>query len=99
MRANTRWEVDEPMSTPTLSRRISSSPSSVRPALEKKTRPPGSSVIHPCISSWPGLAGSPRDRGVGCRPGQCLNKQDARDKPAHDGGEEEVTHSCGSSPV
>jgi hypothetical protein len=45
MRENTRCEVDEPMSTPTLSTTISSSPSSERPVEEKKTRPPWSSVV------------------------------------------------------
>src|ERR1700730_7465790 len=40
MRENTRCEVDEPISTPTLSTTISSSSTSERPVLEKKTRPP-----------------------------------------------------------
>src|ERR1700712_2899915 len=43
MRENTRCDVDEPISTPTLSTTISSSPSSERPVLEKKTRPSCSS--------------------------------------------------------
>src|SRR5262249_17034709 len=41
---NTRWEVEEPISTPTLRMQISSSPSRLRPVLEKKIRPPCSSV-------------------------------------------------------
>ena len=45
MRENTRCEVDEPMSTPTLSTTISSSSSSERPVEEKKTRPPWSSSV------------------------------------------------------
>src|SRR5262245_28511086 len=54
MRENTRCEVDEPMSTPTLSTTISSSSTSERPVLEKKMRPPiCSSVViqlHPlCV--------------------------------------------------
>src|ERR1700675_1639436 len=44
MRENTRWEVDEPISTPTLRMQISSSSESVRPVEEKKIRPPCSSV-------------------------------------------------------
>src|SRR5260221_5458488 len=44
MRENTRCEVDEPISTPTLRIQISSSPSRLRPLLEKKIRPPCSSV-------------------------------------------------------
>src|SRR5262249_24210693 len=49
MRENTRCEVDEPISTPTLSTTISSSSTSERPVLEKKMRPPcaSSSVIVP----------------------------------------------------
>src|SRR5580692_7372310 len=44
MRENTRWEVEEPISTPTLNTQISSSPSRLRPVVEKKIRPPASSV-------------------------------------------------------
>src|SRR5882672_8735982 len=44
MRENTRCEVDEPISTPTLRMQISSSPSRLRPVEEKKMRPPCSSV-------------------------------------------------------
>src|SRR5262247_595599 len=52
MRENTRCEVEEPMSTPTVSRQISSSSASERPALEKKMRPPrASSVIRPLAPS------------------------------------------------
>src|SRR5690349_19228953 len=40
MRENTRCEVDEPMSTPTLSTQIWSSSASVRPVEEKKMRSP-----------------------------------------------------------
>src|SRR5690606_12675974 len=45
MRENTRWEVDDPMSTPTLTRRISSSSSRLRPMLLKNMRPPELSLI------------------------------------------------------
>src|SRR5213080_3800738 len=45
MRENTRCEVDEPMSTPTLRTTISSSSTSERPVLEKKTRPPTCSSV------------------------------------------------------
>src|SRR5215469_320592 len=45
MRENTRCEVDEPISTPTERMTISSSPSSVRPLLEKKIRPPSASSV------------------------------------------------------
>src|SRR5215813_4852887 len=45
MRENTRCEVDEPMSTPTVRRQISSSSASVRPVLEKKMRPPSASAV------------------------------------------------------
>src|SRR5262245_18223323 len=48
MRENTRCDVDEPMSTPTLSRRTSSSVSRVRPVDEKKIRPPWSSLLIRC---------------------------------------------------
>src|SRR5260370_26102663 len=44
IRENTRCEVEEPISTPTLRIQISSSPSRLRPMLEKKIRPPCSSV-------------------------------------------------------
>src|SRR5262245_28414577 len=58
MRENTRCEVDEPMSTPTLRTMISSSPSSDRPVLEKNTRPPWASSditrVHQ-HASWPGM--------------------------------------------
>src|SRR5262245_1957846 len=43
MREKTRCEVDEPISTPTLSTTISSSSTSERPVLVKKMRPPSSS--------------------------------------------------------
>src|SRR6266568_9075920 len=43
MRENTRCEVDEPISTPTLKTTISSSSTSERPVLEKKMRPPSAS--------------------------------------------------------
>src|SRR5262245_31459972 len=43
MRENTRCEVDEPISTPTLRMTISSSSTSERPVLEKKMRPPSAS--------------------------------------------------------
>src|SRR5205814_846151 len=45
MRENTRCEVDEPMSTPTLRTTISSSSTSERPVLEKKMRPPTCSSV------------------------------------------------------
>src|SRR5262245_1302460 len=45
MRENTRCEVEEPISTPTERMQISSSPSSVRPLLEKKIRPPSASFM------------------------------------------------------
>src|SRR2546421_6894349 len=45
MRENTRWEVDDPISTPTLRTTISSSSTSERPVEEKKMRPPSSSLI------------------------------------------------------
>jgi hypothetical protein len=45
MRENTRCDVDEPMSTPTLSTTISSSSTSERPVLEKNTRPPTASSV------------------------------------------------------
>src|SRR3989442_15202412 len=49
MRENTRCEVDEPISTPTLRTTSSSSSTSERPELEKKMRPPcaSSSAIVP----------------------------------------------------
>src|SRR5947208_15398403 len=45
MRENTRCEVEEPISTPTLRTTISSSSTSERPVLEKKIRPPTSSSV------------------------------------------------------
>src|SRR5262245_45916696 len=45
MRENTRCEVEEPMSTPTLSTTISSSSTSERPVEEKKMRPPWASSV------------------------------------------------------
>src|SRR5262245_13434760 len=51
MRENTRCEVDEPISTPTLRTTISSSSTSERPVLEKKMRPPSASpsvMTHCC---------------------------------------------------
>src|SRR3954447_13329685 len=45
MRENTRCDVDEPISTPTLSTTISSSSTSERPVLEKNTRPPTASSV------------------------------------------------------
>src|SRR5262249_46161401 len=45
MRENTRCEVEEPMSTPTLRTTISSSSTSERPVEEKKMRPPSSSSV------------------------------------------------------
>src|SRR5258708_1889528 len=47
MRENTRCEVDEPISTPTLSTTISSSSTRERPVLEKKIRPPALSSFMP----------------------------------------------------
>src|SRR5262249_35386917 len=52
MRENTRCEVEEPISTPTLSTTISSSSTSERPVLVKKMRPPSPSsavmaTVHP----------------------------------------------------
>src|SRR6266852_851749 len=52
MRENTRCEVEEPISTPTVSRQISSSSASVRPVEEKKMRPPSASSV---IGSRPQL--------------------------------------------
>src|SRR5262249_49372239 len=43
MRENTRCEVEDPISTPTLRTTISSSSTSERPVLEKKMRPPSAS--------------------------------------------------------
>src|SRR6478672_8553109 len=43
MRENTRWEVEDPISTPTLRMTISSPSTSERPVLEKKIRPPSTS--------------------------------------------------------
>src|ERR1700683_3523128 len=73
MRENTRWEVEEPISTPTLNMKISASPSRLRPVGEKKNRPPASSVsmfiqfpirsaLSPqkCRSPAHGLSASPR---------------------------------------
>src|SRR5215470_1489542 len=45
MRENTRCEVEEPMSTPTLKTTISSSSTSERPVEEKKMRPPCASSV------------------------------------------------------
>src|SRR5262245_2099484 len=45
MRENTRCDVEEPISTPTVRRQISSSSASVRPVLEKKMRPPSASSV------------------------------------------------------
>src|SRR5262249_49934384 len=45
MREKTRCEVDDPISTPTESTHSSSSSPNVRPVLEKKIRPPISSVM------------------------------------------------------
>src|SRR4051794_13727747 len=45
MRENTRCEVEEPMSTPTLRMTISSSSTSERPVLEKKIRPLGACSV------------------------------------------------------
>src|SRR6516164_2701072 len=45
MRENTRCEVEEPISTPTLRTTISSSSTRERPVLEKKIRPPCASSI------------------------------------------------------
>src|SRR5580704_12596923 len=50
MRENTSCDVDEPMSTPTLSRQISSSSMRVRPVFEKKMRPPASLVMRRTLS-------------------------------------------------
>src|SRR6266705_6639258 len=55
MRENTRCEVEEPISTPTLSTTTSSSSMSERPVLEKKIRPP-------CASSSAIMPGAPCSR-------------------------------------
>src|SRR5438105_15069005 len=55
MRENTRCEVEEPISTPTLSTTTSSSSTSERPVLEKKIRPP-------CASSSAIMPGAPCSR-------------------------------------
>src|SRR5437868_6406168 len=61
MRENTRCEVDEPMSTPTLSTTISSSSTSERPVEVKKMRPPwDSSSITVAILSRAGELGHHR---------------------------------------
>src|SRR6266571_1958779 len=57
MRENTRCEVEEPMSTPTLRRRISSSSSRLRLTLLKNILPPAS-LIEPFLL----LASFPRRR-------------------------------------
>src|SRR5262249_41946290 len=54
MRENTRCEVEEPISTPTLSTTISSSSTSERPVEEKKTRPPSASSALMTSRSCPG---------------------------------------------
>src|SRR5438105_11034948 len=51
MRENTRCDVDDPISPPTDRMTISSSPSRVRPLLEKKIRPPSASVMRLSRSS------------------------------------------------
>src|SRR5215203_3762998 len=59
MRENTRCDVDDPMSTPTLRTTISSSSTSERPVLEKKTRPPTASSfiqVVPLFNVMAGLA-------------------------------------------
>src|SRR5262245_6708600 len=61
MRENTRWEVDEPISTPTLSTTISSSSTSERPVEVKKMRPPwASSSVTVAILSRAGEFGHHR---------------------------------------
>src|SRR5262249_177912 len=56
MRENTRCEVEDPISTPTLSTTTSSSSTSERPVLEKKIRPP-------CAPSSASMAGAACSRG------------------------------------
>src|SRR5882672_10189251 len=56
------WEVDEPMSTPTLVRRISSSTSRLRPVLLKKIRPPSSLIGYSQIQCHP----EAESRGISC---------------------------------
>src|SRR5687767_8840753 len=71
MRENTRCEVDEPMSTPTLSTTIWSSSSSERPVEEKKMRPPLASCstgISQCALSCGRGATQPSNR-VECLSG------------------------------
>src|SRR5262249_51712589 len=66
MRENTRCEVEEPISTPTLSTTISSSSTSERPVLLKKMRPLSFS---PAI--MPTVPPSPIRRGAACAPASC----------------------------
>src|SRR5215471_10327976 len=61
MRENTRCEVEEPMSTPTDRMQISSSPSSERPLLEKKIRPPSAS---PSVMLCPSLYAAEQNAGI-----------------------------------
>src|SRR5262245_43163016 len=67
MRENTRCEVEEPISTPTLSTTISSSSTSERPVLVKKMRPPSSSsAIMATVR--------PSRRVAACAPASCARE-------------------------
>src|SRR5882762_10124184 len=64
MRENTRCEVEEPISTPTLRTTISSSSTSERPVEEKKMRPPSASSV---IIEITNLCKSRATKPVQCR--------------------------------
>src|SRR5229473_8608814 len=74
MRENTRCEVEEPISTPTLSTTISSSSTKERPVEEKKVRPPSASSV---IARVPGEC-SGRPCASGTRPGTQRTSREAQ---------------------
>src|SRR5262245_43163452 len=78
MRENTRCDVEEPMSTPTLSTQIWSSSPSVRPVLEKKIRPPSASSA--ILLLLPHRHAGRRQASASPIP-----YADGRDEPGHEG--------------
>src|ERR1700730_3919819 len=77
MRENTRCEVDEPISTPTLSTTISSSSTSERPVLEKNIRPPALSSREPgTLLPQPQYAPPPAQGPFSCHGRTCSGHPD-----------------------
>src|SRR5580693_5774562 len=78
MRENTRCEVDEPISTPTLSTTISSSSTSERPVLEKKIRPPALSSFMPAtlLPETPNTVPPPAPGPFSCHGRTCSGHLD-----------------------